>query len=146
MAPASVDAIRSGSLRVTRTLAIPLAELTWLSSTSGGPGGQHANRSATRVEVRFDVVASASLGPRQRSRLLERLGPVVRAASHDERSQARNRAIALERLRDRLAAALRIEKERRPTRPPLQARERRLGDKHRRASVKRERSYRPDED
>src|SRR5580698_7742319 len=78
-------------LRVGRSLAIPLSELEWRATPSGGPGGQHANRSSTRVEVHFAVARSPSLGPRQRARLLERLGPVVRAASGDERSQARNR-------------------------------------------------------
>ena len=87
------------ALRVTRNLVIPLDELQWRFSTSGGPGGQHANRSNTRVEVRFDVERSGALGPRQRARLLERLGPTVRAVSADQRSQARNRDIALSRLR-----------------------------------------------
>src|ERR1700728_1469461 len=91
-------------LKVSRSLAIPLSELEWRATTSGGPGGQHANRSATRVEVRFDVSGSPSLGPRQRARLLERLGPVVRAAAGDERSQVRNRQLALERLGGELAA------------------------------------------
>ncbi len=132
-------------LRVTRTLAIPVDELAWRFTTSGGPGGQHANRSSTRAEVRFDVTASPSLGPRQRARLLERLGPVVRAASGDERSQARNRQAALERLRVRLADALRDRKARVPTAPSGAARARRLEDKRRRSARKRERAARDDE-
>ena len=130
-------------LRVTRTCVIPLDELEWRFSASGGPGGQHANTSNTRAEVRFDVRASPSLGPRQRARLLERLGPVVRVAASDERSQARNRQLALERLRSRLAEALRVARPRRPTAPSKAARERRLRAKHRRADVKRRRG-RPD--
>ena len=80
-------------LRVSRTCAVDVDELQWRFSRSGGPGGQHANTSDTRVEVRFDVASSASLGPRQRARLLERLGPEVRAVAADSRSQARNREL-----------------------------------------------------
>jgi ribosome-associated protein len=130
-------------LRVTRTCAIPLDELEWRFSASGGPGGQHANTSNTRAEVRFDVRASPSLGPRQRARLLERLGPVVRVVASDERSQTRNRQLAIDRLRSRLAEGLRVAKPRRPTAPSKAARERRLSAKHRRADVKRRRA-RPD--
>ena len=130
-------------LRVTRTCVIPLDELEWRFSASGGPGGQHANTANTRAEVRFDVEASPSLGPRQRSRLLDRLGPVVRVVASDERSQTRNRQLALDRLRSRLADALRVAKPRRPTAPSQAARERRLRAKHRRADVKRGRA-RPD--
>jgi ribosome-associated protein len=126
-------------LRVSRSLAIPTAELEWRATTSGGPGGQHANRSATRVEVRFDVAASPSLGPRQRARLLERLGPVVRAAAGDERSQVRNRQLALDRLAAKLAAGLAVEPPRHPTKPSRAERERRLTDKHHRARTKRDR-------
>ncbi len=132
-------------LRVTRTCVIPLDELEWRFSASGGPGGQHANTSNTRAEVRFDVRASPSLGPRQRARLLERVGPVVRIAASDERSQARNRQLALERLRSRLAEALRVARPRRPTAPSPAAHERRLRAKHRRAEVKRGR-VRPDDE
>jgi ribosome-associated protein len=121
--------VETGALRVTSHCAIPLGELEWRFSPSGGPGGQHANRSNTRVEVRFDIASSPSLGPRQRSRLLARLGPVVRVVADDERSQARNRALALDRLRSRLAAGLHVEKARRPTAPSRGARERRLSDK-----------------
>ena len=128
-----------GHLRVTPTLSIRVDELEWRFARSGGPGGQHANTSDTRAEVRFDIAASPSLGPRQRARLLERLGPVVTAAASDSRSQARNRELALERLRSKLAAGLRIERPRRVTRPGPAARERRLDEKRRRSARKRER-------
>jgi ribosome-associated protein len=118
-------------LRVTRTLAIPLDEVEVRATTSGGPGGQHANRSHTRIEVRFDVAASSSLGPRQRARVLDRLGPTVRASSSDERSQARNRERALERLAAKLAGALRVDAQRRPTTPGPAAEARRLDAKRR---------------
>ena len=124
-------------LVVSRSCRIPMEELEWRFSSSGGPGGQHANTSNTRVEVRFDVAGSPSLGPRQRARLLERLGPVVRAVAADERSQARNRQIAVERLRARLADGLRVEAPRRPTRPSRSARHARLEDKRQRSQTKR---------
>ncbi len=127
-------------LRVTRSLLIPPDELQWRFTTSSGPGGQHANRAATRAEVRFDVNASASLGPRQRQRLLERLGPVVSAAAADERSQHRNRELALARLRQRLADALRVQVPRRPTVPSPAARARRLQEKRHQAERKRRRA------
>ncbi len=123
-------------LRVSGSLSIPLSELSWRFSRSGGPGGQHANTSDTRAEVRFDVVASPSLGPRQRARLLERLGPEVRVVAADERSQARNRALALERLADRLADGLRIEAPRRATRPTKASVRRRLDAKRRQGGRK----------
>lgn len=123
-------------LRVSSSLTIPVSELSWRFSRSGGPGGQHANTSDTRVEVRFDVAGSPSLGPRQRARLLERLGPEVRAVASDQRSQARNRDLALTRLAERLAAALRVTAPRRPTRPTRASVERRLDDKRRRAGRK----------
>ena len=132
--------IGEGWLRVSRSLSIPLAEIGWRASTPGGPGGQHANKTSSRVEVRFDVAASPSLGPRQRARLLERLGPVVRAASSDDRSQARNRQLATQRLGDRIAEALRVEVPRRPTRPTKGSRARRLDEKRQRSEVKRRRS------
>ncbi len=129
-------------LRVTRSVSIPLAELDVRTGPSGGPGGQHANRAHTRVEVRFDVEASPSLGPRQRARVLERLGPVVRVVADDERSQARNRALALERLAARLASALHVDPPRRPTRPSKGAVQRRLDEKKRQAARKRDRGWR----
>ena len=126
-------------LRVTRSVAIPLEELEVRTGPSGGPGGQHANRAHTRVEVRFDVESSPSLGPVQRARVLDRLGPVVRVAADDERSQARNRALAYERLAARLAAALHVDPPRRPTRPSKGAVERRLESKRRQSQRKKER-------
>src|SRR3954447_22538715 len=93
-------------LRVSHSVRIPLDEFEWRFTGSGGPGGQHANTANTRVELRFDIEASPSLGPRQRSRLLERLGPRVRIVASDRRSQTQNRALALDRMRERLAGAL----------------------------------------
>jgi ribosome-associated protein len=116
-------------LRVGRHLVIPPAELEWRFSASGGPGGQHANTANTRVELLFDVAGSQSLGPRQRVRLLERLGSTVRVVVTEERSQVRNRQIALQRLADRLVEALKVDKARRPTLPTRASRERRLRDK-----------------
>ena len=126
-------------LRVTPTCVVRMDELEWRFSASGGPGGQHVNTSNTRAEVRFDIAGSPSLGPRQRARLLERLGPEVRVVASDERSQLRNRELALERLRSRLAEALRVEKPRRPTRPTKAAKEKRLEEKRRRSETKRRR-------
>ncbi|MEA2828782.1 MAG: ribosome-associated protein [Actinomycetota bacterium] len=124
-------------LVVSRSCRIPLDELVWRFSSSGGPGGQHANTSNTRAEVRFDVANSASLGPRQRARLLEKLGPVVRVVADDERSQLRNRQLALERLADRLREALKVERPRVATRPSLGAKNRRLESKRRTSERKR---------
>jgi ribosome-associated protein len=126
-------------LEVTRSVRVPMAELSWRFSRSGGPGGQHANTADTRVEVVFDVAGSPSLGPVQRRRLLERLGPEVRVVASDERSQARNRRLALERLRSRLAEGLRVTPPRRPTRPTAAADARRLEAKRRRGDLKRAR-------
>jgi len=123
-------------LRVTRTLAIPMSELEWRFSASGGPGGQHANRSQTRAEVIFDVANSPSLGPRQRARILERLGPTVRAVASTRRSQALNRSAALQQLGDRLAGALAVERPRVATRPSLAADRRRLDAKRRQGERK----------
>jgi ribosome-associated protein len=127
-------------LRVTRNCRIPFDELEWRFSGSGGPGGQHANTANTRAEVRFDVAASPSLGPRQRARLLERLGPVVRVVASDERSQLRNRELAMERLAARLADALAVPRARVPTRQTRSSREARLRQKRHRSETKRSRS------
>lgn len=129
-------------LIVNRSCAIPLSELAFRFTRSGGPGGQHANTSDTRVEVAFDVAASSSLGPRQRERLLERLGPVVVAAASDERSQSRNRSLALERLAAKLAEALRVVPARRATQPSRAAKRRRVETK-RQQSEKKERRRPP---
>jgi ribosome-associated protein len=130
-------------LRVSRSCAIPLDELTWRFTGSGGPGGQHANTANTRAEVRFDIVSSPSLGPRQRARLLDRLGASVRVVASDERSQARNRQLALDRLAARLAEALRVPRQRRPTLPTSGSKQRRLTDKRHRAETKRQRTRPP---
>jgi len=134
---------RDEVLRVDRSLSIPLDELRWRFSASGGPGGQHANTSNTRAEVRFDVAGSPSLGPRQRERLLVRFGPEVRVAADDERSQARNRALALERLAARLAGALHEDRPRHATRPTRGSKERRLQAKRQRSDLKRSRRSPP---
>jgi ribosome-associated protein len=130
-------------LRVTGTCAIPLDELEWRFSGPGGPGGQHANTSNTRVEVRIDVEGSPSLTPSQRARLLDRIGPVVRVVAADTRSQARYRELALSRLRERLADALRTPRARRATAPTRAARRRRIEAKRRRGDLKRQRRMRP---
>jgi ribosome-associated protein len=117
---------RGDGLRVTARLSIPLAEVTLRTSRSSGPGGQHANVTASRVEAIFDVEASRSLSEAQRRRLLTRAGARVVAVAQDERSQARNRQLALERLSERIAKALAVPRKRRPTRPTAAGRERRL--------------------
>lgn len=124
---------------VNHELAVPLAEVEIRTSRSSGPGGQHANVTASRVEAVFDVGASASLSGSQRERLRARYGERVTAVAQDARSQARNRELALERLRDRLAAALVVPKQRRATRPSRAAREKRLESKRRASERKRAR-------
>ena len=126
-------------LRVTRSLSIPVDELEWRFSGSGGPGGQHANTANTRVELRFDVAASPSLGPRQRERLLGRVGPLVRVVASDERSQLRNRELAMKRLAERLAEGLKVPRVRRPTRPTAGSKVRRLEAKRHQGRRKRSR-------
>ena len=125
------------SISVTRSVAIPLEEIELRVSRSSGPGGQHAQTSETRVEAVFDVEASAMLSAAQKRRVAERLGPVVRAVAQDERSQARNRELALERLAERLREGLRVRRRRVPTKPTAAARERRLDEKRRRGQTKR---------
>jgi ribosome-associated protein len=124
-------------MRVTRSVSIPLAEIELRVSRSSGPGGQHANTSETRVEARFDVAASTALSAAQKSRVVARVGPVVRAVAQDERLQSRNRELALERLAERLRDALRVERTRVPTRPTPASQERRLAEKRRRSGTKR---------
>ncbi len=113
-------------LRVNDRLSIPLAEVTLRTSRSSGPGGQHANVTASRVEAIFDVASSPSLTEAQRRRVLARSGSRIVAVAQDERSQRRNRELALERLAERLAAALVVPRRRRPTRPTAASRARRL--------------------
>ena len=103
--------------RVTRSVLLPLSEVELRVSRSSGPGGQHANTSETRVEAVFDVEASTALSEAQKRRVVAKVGPVLRAVSQDERSQARNRELAVDRLVARLAEALRVERKRLPTRP-----------------------------
>jgi ribosome-associated protein len=141
----SEDAPATRSLRVNDRLAIPLAELTLRASRSSGPGGQHANVTASRVEASFDVLASQALSETQRRRLLARAGPRVVAIAQDERSQVRNRELALTRLGERIAQALIVPKRRRATRPTAASRERRLAQKRRDTQRKRERR-RPDDE
>jgi ribosome-associated protein len=131
-------------LSIIDELTIPLAEVTLRASRSSGPGGQHANVTASRVEASFDVLASPTLTDAQRERVLARVGPRVVAIAQDGRSQARNRELALTRLSERLARALAAPKPRRATRPTTASRERRLAAKRRGTERKRER--RPPED
>jgi ribosome-associated protein len=124
------------SIQVTPTLAIPLDEVKLRYSRSSGPGGQHAQKTETRVEAVFDVDASATLTDAQKRRLIRRAGPVVRAVAQDERSRWRNRDLALERLADSVRTGLRVERKRRPTKPTAAARKRRIEEKKRRAATK----------
>jgi ribosome-associated protein len=124
------------SIRVTRTVAIPLSEIELRFSRSSGPGGQHAQKTETRVEAIFDVEASSALTQAQKERVVRKAGPVLRAIAQDERSQSRNRELAIERLVAALRDALRVERRRRPTRPTAASRERRLEQKRRRGATK----------
>jgi ribosome-associated protein len=124
------------SIRVTRTVAIPVSEIELRFSRSSGPGGQHAQKTETRVEAIFDVEASSALTRAQKERVVRKAGPVLRAIAQDERSQSRNRELAIERLVAALRDALRVERRRRPTRPTAASRERRLEQKRRRGATK----------
>jgi ribosome-associated protein len=124
------------SIRVTRSVVLPLAEVELQVSRSSGPGGQHAQKSETRVVAVFDVEASSALTDAQKRRVIARTGPVLRAVAQDERSQTRNRELAIERLVAALRRALRVERKRRPTKPTAASRERRLEQKRRRGNVK----------
>jgi ribosome-associated protein len=129
-------AMEPQSIRVTRSVVLPLSEVELRFSRSSGPGGQHANTAETRVEAVFDVSASAALTEHQKRRVLARAGPVLRAVAQDERSQWRNRELALERLVEQLRAALKVARRRVPTKPSRAAKERRLETKRRRAATK----------
>ena len=124
---------------VTRDVSIPLSEIVVRTSRSSGPGGQHANVTASRVEVSFDASGSPSLTDAQRERVMAKCGPVVRAVAQDARSQARNRELAFERLRERLARALHVARARRAARPTKASRVRREHGKRRQAQRKRDR-------
>ena len=119
------------SLRIDERLSIPLSEIELRTSRSSGPGGQHANVTASRVEAVFDVEASAALDEVRRTRLRERAGPLVTAVAQEARGQARNRELALQRLAEKIAAGLRVPRRRRPTKPTRAARARRLEQKRR---------------
>jgi ribosome-associated protein len=134
---AGVGVIDGDSIHVTRSVAIPRGEIELRFSRSSGPGGQHAQRNETRVEAVFDVEASSALSEAQKRRVVQRAGPVLRAVAQDERSQWRNRELAIERLAETLREALRVERARRPTRPTAASKERRLEEKRRQADVKR---------
>jgi ribosome-associated protein len=125
------------SIRVTRSVVLPLAEVELQASRSSGPGGQHAQKAETRIVAVFDVGASNALTPTQKRRVVARAGPVLRAVAQDERSQSRNRELAVERLVAALRDALRVERKRVPTKPSAAARQRRLDQKRRRGDVKR---------
>jgi ribosome-associated protein len=139
--------VENGVVRISRSCAIAPGELEWRFSSSGGPGGQHANTSNTRVELLFDVESSPSLGPRQRARLLEKLGPRVRIVASERRSQLQNRELALDRFRERLAAALHVEPPRVATKPSRSAKRARVEQKRRVGERKRtRRAPRPGEE
>ncbi len=126
-------------LRIDDRLSIPLAEIELRTSRSSGPGGQHANVTASRVQAVFDVAASPTLDEAQRARLTERVGPTLTAVAQEARGQARNRELALQRLAEKIAAGLRTPRRRRPTKPGRAARQRRLEQKRRTGERKRAR-------
>jgi ribosome-associated protein len=130
---------------ISRDAAIPLREVTLRASRSSGPGGQHANVTASRVEASFDVAASGALSDEQKARVMARCGPVVRAVAQDARSQARNRELALQRLQARLQHALAVPRSRRPTKPTAASKARRLEAKRRQSERKRARRRPADE-
>jgi ribosome-associated protein len=144
-----MDAIAGESsvnrIPVTRSVSISRSEIRFRTSRSSGPGGQHAQKTETRVEALFDVESSSSLTAKQKGRVIERAGPVLRAIAGDERSQLRNRELALERLVSTLREALRVPRTRRPTRPSRKAVEERLTSKRHRSKVKRLRRPAADE-
>ena len=129
-------AMEPDSIRVTRSVVLPLSEVELRFSRSSGPGGQHANTAETRVEALFDVEASSALTEAQKRRVLAKAGPTLRAIAQDERSQWRNRELAVERLVEQLRKALKVERKRVATKPSAAARERRLEQKRRRSDTK----------
>jgi ribosome-associated protein len=129
-------AMEADGIRVTRSVVLPPAEIELRFSRSSGPGGQHANTAETRVEATLDVGASSALTEAQKRRVLAKAGPVLRAVAQDERSQWRNRELAVERLVEQLREALRVPRRRKPTKPSAAARERRLEAKKRRSATK----------
>jgi ribosome-associated protein len=125
------------SIRVTRSVVLPLSEIELQVSRSSGPGGQHAQKSETRVVAVLDIEASSALTEAQKRRVIARAGPILRAVAQDERSQSRNRELAVERLVAALREALRVERKRMATKPTAASRERRLEQKKRRSQTKR---------
>jgi len=125
------------SIRVTRSVNLPPGEIELRFSRSSGPGGQHAQRTESRVEAVLDLETTTALTAAQRKRAIAKAGPVLRAIAQDERSQWRNRELAVERLVEALRAALKVERRRRPTAPTAAARERRLEQKRRQGEKKR---------
>jgi ribosome-associated protein len=136
-AAVTIPLMTDESIRVMRSVSIPRSEVELRFSRSSGPGGQHAQKSDTRVEAVFDVEASASLSEAQKRRVLAKAGPIVRAVAQDERSQWRNRELAYERIAEALREALRVRRPRRATKPSKSAVERRLDEKRRRGATKR---------
>jgi ribosome-associated protein len=130
-------AMDGDAIRVTRSVLLPAGEIEYRTSRSSGPGGQHAQKSETRVEALLDVEASSALTDAQKRRVAAKLGPVLRAVAQDERSQLRNRQLATERLVEQLREALRVPRPRRKTKPTRASVERRLDDKRRRSELKR---------
>jgi ribosome-associated protein len=126
-------------------IAVPMSEVVIRASRSSGPGGQHANVTASRIEASFDIAASSALSRPQKERAMAKLGPRVTAVAQDARSQSRNRELALQRLATRLAHALEVPRARTKTRPTSGSRKRRLEDKRRRGEVKRGRGRRFDD-
>ena len=125
------------SIRVTRSVSIPSSEIELRFSRSSGPGGQHAQKTETRVEAIFDVERSVGLTDAQKRRVIAKAGPVIRGVAQDERSQWRNRELASERVVEALREALKVERKRRPTKPSAAAKKRRLEQKRRRSETKR---------
>ena len=125
------------SIRVTRSVAIPRSEIELRFSRSSGPGGQHAQKTETRAEAIFDVASSVALTEAQKRRVIAKAGPVLRAVAQDERSQWRNRELAIERVVEELREALKVQRKRRPTKPTRESRKRRLEQKRRRSETKR---------
>ena len=134
----------SESIRVTRSVVLPRSEIELRTSRSSGPGGQHAQKSETRVEAVFDVEASSALSDAQKRRVVAKAGPVLRAIAQDERSQLRNKELAIDRVVESLREALRVPRRRVPTKPSAASRERRLEQKKRRSQVKRLRRNAPE--
>jgi ribosome-associated protein len=137
-------AMQGESIRVTRSVVLPLAEVELRFSRSSGPGGQHANTAETRVEAVLDVETTTALTEHQRRRVLAKAGGTLRAVAQDERSQSRNRELAVQRLVEQLREALKVERRRVPTKPTQASRERRLEEKKRRSETKKLRRTPPE--